>query len=63
MPDYRRRAAGEAMSVRLDVNGMIADTVGGAGVARREVEMLATGVAKIAVSLKARFFLLRPGNG
>ena len=54
MPDYRRRAAREAMSVRLDVNGMIADTVGGAGVARQEVEMLATRAAEIAASLKAR---------
>jgi glucose-6-phosphate isomerase len=54
MPDYRRRAAREAMSVRLDVNGMIADTSGGAGVARQEVEMLAARAAEIAASLKAR---------
>ena len=35
MPRLPPRAAREAMSVRLDVNGMIADTIGGTGVARR----------------------------
>jgi hypothetical protein len=41
MPDYRRRAAREAMSARLDVNGMMADTIGQAGIVREEVQMLA----------------------
>jgi glucose-6-phosphate isomerase len=54
MPDYRRRAAREAMSVRLDVNGMTADAIGQAGVAREEVEMLASRTGEIAASLKAR---------
>jgi glucose-6-phosphate isomerase len=54
MPDYRRRAAREAMSVRLDVNGMMAEAIGQAGVAREEVETLATRTAEIAASLKAR---------
>lgn len=54
MPDYRRRAAREVMSVRLDVNGMMADAIGQAGVAREEVETLATRAGEIAASLKAR---------
>src|SRR5690242_12826447 len=38
MPDYRRRAAREAMSIRLDVNGMMADALGPAGIAPDEVD-------------------------
>jgi glucose-6-phosphate isomerase len=54
MPDYRRRATRDAMSVRLDVNGMMADTVGHAGVAREEVDGLGTRTSEIARALTAR---------
>ncbi len=54
MPDYRRRAAREAMSVRLDVNGAMADAIGPAGVARKDIEGLAPRVAEVAVALKAQ---------
>ncbi len=63
MPDYRRRAAREAMSVRLDVNGMMAEAIGHreseagalpAGVMREEVEALAPRAAEVARVLQAR---------
>jgi glucose-6-phosphate isomerase len=54
MPDYRRRAAREAMSVRLDVNGMMADAIGPLGVARGEVEGLAPRVTEITRTLKTQ---------
>ena len=44
MPDYRRRAAREAMSIRLDLNGMLADVIGVAGIARDHFELLAFGL-------------------
>jgi glucose-6-phosphate isomerase len=54
MPDYRRRAAREAMSVRLDVNGMMADAIGQAGVGDDEVEGLAARAAEITHALQAK---------
>jgi glucose-6-phosphate isomerase len=54
MPDYRRRAVREAMSVRVDVNGMMADAIGPAGVAREEVAGLATRVSEIMHALRGR---------
>jgi glucose-6-phosphate isomerase len=54
MPDYRRRAAREAMSVRLDVNGMMADAIGQAGVGTDEVDGLATRAAGAAHALHAQ---------
>ena len=54
MPDYRRRATREAMSVRLDVNGMMAEAIGTAGVAREEVDALATRVSEVTHALKGR---------
>ncbi len=54
MPDYRRRAAREAMSVHLDVNGMMAEAIGQAGVERDEVEALATRAAEIAHALQGK---------
>ncbi len=54
MPDYRRRATREAMSVRLDVNGMMADALGPTGVTRDEVEGLFTRASEITHSLKGR---------
>jgi glucose-6-phosphate isomerase len=54
MPDYRRRATREAMSVRLDVNGMMADAIGQAGIAPEEVAGLATRLSEITYALKGR---------
>ncbi len=54
MPDYRRRAAREAMRVRLDVNGMMAEAIGQAGVTREEVAALAPEVSDITRRLAAR---------
>jgi len=54
MPDYRRRAAREAMSVRLDVNGMMAEAIGQAGVAVDEVETLAARSTEAAHALQAK---------
>jgi len=54
MPDYRRRAAREAMSVRLDVNGIMADTLGAAGITREEVDALAPRTSEITHSLRGR---------
>jgi len=41
MPDYRRRATREAMTARLDVNGMMADVIGSGGVTRQDIDVLA----------------------
>jgi glucose-6-phosphate isomerase len=54
MPDYRRRVAREQMSVRLDLNGIMAAAIGGAGVTREEVEALAPRTSEITHSLKGR---------
>ena len=54
MPDYRRRATREAMSVRLDVNGMMAEAIAEGGVARDEVEALEVRTSEIARTLAAQ---------
>jgi glucose-6-phosphate isomerase len=54
MPDYRRRAAREAMSVRLDVNGMMAEAIGQAGVAEDEVETLTARGVEAAHALQVK---------
>ena len=54
MPDYRRRAAREQMGVRVDVNGIIAEAIGSAGVTREEVDALAPRTSEIIHSLKGR---------
>jgi glucose-6-phosphate isomerase len=54
MPDYRRRASREAMSVRLDVNGALAEAIGQAGAARDDVDGLATQAAEVARAVKAQ---------
>ena len=54
MPDYRRRVAREAMSVRLDVNGMMAEAIGHAGVDRDEVDALATRATEITHALQGK---------
>jgi glucose-6-phosphate isomerase len=41
MPNHRRRRWRDAMTVRLDLNGLLAGTVGGQGVAPEELEALA----------------------
>jgi glucose-6-phosphate isomerase len=55
MPDYRRRAAREAMSIRLDLNGMMADVIGPPGIARDELDDgLGVRLSEIGRALKAR---------
>jgi glucose-6-phosphate isomerase len=54
MPDYRRRATREAMSVRLDVNGMMADVLGEAGATRDELDALTPRVIEIQRALTAQ---------
>jgi len=54
MPDYRRRAAREAMSVRLDVNGMMAEAIGQAGVGEDELKAVAPRVSEIGHALRGR---------
>lgn len=54
MPDYRRRAAQEAMSVCLDFNGVMADVVGAAGVSRDDIDALAGRISEVRHALKGR---------
>jgi glucose-6-phosphate isomerase len=54
MPDYRRRAVRESMTVRLDVNGMMADAIGEGGLARHEVEGVDARVQAVARDLHER---------
>jgi glucose-6-phosphate isomerase len=54
MPDYRRRATREATSVRLDVNGMMADVIGDAGLTREEVDGLAPLLSETTHALRGR---------
>lgn len=54
MPDYRRRAARAAMSVRLDVNGMMAELIGKAGIERDELSALAPRLSEVLHVLKGR---------
>jgi len=54
MPDYRRRATRDAMSVRLDVNGMMADVIGAGGVARDEVEALTPRASEVTHTIRGR---------
>lgn len=54
MPDYRRRATREAMSIRLDLNGMMAEAIGAAGIGREDVEAVAARVSEVAHVLKSR---------
>ncbi len=54
MPDYRRRAARDAMTVRLDVNGMMAEAIGPAGLTDPEIDALAAQAAELSDTLRAR---------
>jgi glucose-6-phosphate isomerase len=54
MPDFRRRAVRESMTVRLDVSGMLEEELGAEGLAPSEVEALAPRAAECARTLAAR---------
>jgi glucose-6-phosphate isomerase len=54
MPDFRRRAVRESMTVRLDVGGMLHDAIGADGLTRGEVEALGERAAEAARGLRAR---------
>lgn len=54
MPDYRRRAARAAMSVRLDVNGMMAEAIGDGGIGREDVDGLGSRLSEVTHTLKGR---------
>ncbi len=54
MPDYRRRAVRENMTVRLDVNGMMSEAIGAEGLGRGDVEALAPRAEETARLLQAR---------
>ncbi len=54
MPDYRRRATRESMTVRLDANGMMADVIGAHGVSRAEIEALVPRITQVTDGLRER---------
>jgi glucose-6-phosphate isomerase len=54
MPDYRRRALREAMGVRFDVNGIMSELIGPAGVSRDEMDALAPRLSEVTHALKGR---------
>jgi glucose-6-phosphate isomerase len=53
MPDFRRRAVREAMTVRLDVNGMMAEAIGDEGLGREAVDALAARAEEAALVLQS----------
>jgi glucose-6-phosphate isomerase len=54
MPDYRRRAVRESMTVRLDVNGIMSEAIGEEGFGRGEVDALARRAEELAHGLHER---------
>lgn len=54
MPDLRRRAVRESLTVRLDVSGMLHDAIGADGLTRGEIEALTERASEAARGLKAR---------
>jgi glucose-6-phosphate isomerase len=54
MPDYRRRAVRESMTVRLDVNGIMSEAIGEEGFGRGEVDALARRAEELARGLHER---------
>ena len=54
MPDFRRRAARERMTVRLDPSGMLREAVGNEGLARAEVDALAERAAECVRAVRER---------
>lgn len=54
MPDFRRRAVRERMTVRLDPSGMLSEAVGAAGLVRADVDGLAERAAECVQAVAAR---------
>jgi glucose-6-phosphate isomerase len=54
MPDLRRRAVREAMTVRLDVSGMLREAIGAEGLARGEIDALGERAVQCARALQER---------
>jgi glucose-6-phosphate isomerase len=54
MPDLRRRAVRESLTVRLDVSGMLHDAIGADGLTRGEIEALTERASEAARGLRAR---------
>jgi len=54
MPDFRRRAVRESMTVRLDPSGMLDDAIGSEGLTRGEIEALAERAAECARALETK---------
>jgi glucose-6-phosphate isomerase len=54
MPQYRRRRWREAMTVRLDLNGLLATAVGGDGIAEEELAALEPELVRVRETLSAR---------
>src|SRR5262249_55536108 len=54
MPELRRRGVREALTVRLDVSGMMREAIGPEGLARGEVDALAERAAQAARALQTR---------
>ncbi len=54
MPDFRRRAVRESMTVRLDVSGMLEQAIGAEGIRHGDVEALSARAADSARALRAQ---------
>jgi len=54
MPDYRRKATREAMSIRVDFNGMMSDAIGETGVAPAEIAALEPRIKEVTRNLEAQ---------
>src|SRR5262245_10391326 len=54
MPDLRRRAVRESLTVRLDASGMLHDAIGAAGLTHGEIDALAERAAEVTHALQAR---------
>ncbi|MEO8606011.1 MAG: glucose-6-phosphate isomerase [bacterium] len=54
MPDFRRKAVRERMTVRLDASGMLSEAVGADGLTRADLEALAPRAAEAARALAAK---------
>lgn len=54
MADYRRKATREAMSVRVDFNGMVSDSIGETGVARTDIEAIGARIKEVTRNLDAQ---------
>lgn len=54
MPDFRRRATRESMSVKLDANGAVAENIGPRGVTRDELDALRPRIEQVTRRLRER---------